>query len=151
MDLMDELLTGLAGLVGAGLIFMISFTMMRQRSSRIRQMRENRAVAGSEDGVFAHILQENVSLRRINQDLVSENEALKTRLQHARKREDCAILGLDPSRFLTADALRRAYRLRAKAAHPDAGGDMAAFMRLRHAHERLSETISDQSNGPERV
>ena len=37
----------------------------------------------------------------------------------------------------TSDDIRRAYRVRAKAAHPDAGGDPAAFRRLLDAYQTL--------------
>jgi len=47
-------------------------------------------------------------------------------------------LGLDPG--ADADAIRRAYRERVKAVHPDTdGGDEAAFKRVNRAYERLTE------------
>lgn len=45
------------------------------------------------------------------------------------------LLGLDAD--ATDDEIRRAYRSRAKAAHPDAGGDPAAFRQLLIAYETL--------------
>lgn len=45
------------------------------------------------------------------------------------------LLGLDAD--ATTEEIRRAYRLRAKAAHPDAGGDPAAFRQLLAAYETL--------------
>jgi hypothetical protein len=55
-----------------------------------------------------------------------------------RRHPDLALLGLDrmpPSR----DGLRRAYRLAAKAAHPDVhGGSEEAFLAVAAAFERLS-------------
>ena len=45
------------------------------------------------------------------------------------------LLGLDAD--ATSDQIRRAYRARAKAAHPDAGGDPAAFRQLLVAYETL--------------
>jgi hypothetical protein len=45
------------------------------------------------------------------------------------------LLGIDAD--ATSDEIRRAYRARAKAAHPDAGGDPAAFRQLLIAYETL--------------
>ena len=47
------------------------------------------------------------------------------------------ILGVVPP--FAADAIRDAYRLRSKAAHPDAGGSHAEFVRLRAAFEEARE------------
>lgn len=50
--------------------------------------------------------------------------------------EALAVLGLSPE--ATQPAIRRAYRERAKAVHPDAeGGDEEAFRRVQAAYERL--------------
>lgn len=48
-------------------------------------------------------------------------------------------LGLDPGADL--EAVRRAYRERAKETHPDCGGDPEAFIRVREAYERLRERL----------
>lgn len=45
------------------------------------------------------------------------------------------LLGIDAD--ATSDDIRRAYRVRAKAAHPDAGGDPESFRRLLVAYETL--------------
>ena len=45
------------------------------------------------------------------------------------------LLGVDAD--ATIEEIRRAYRLRAKAAHPDAGGDPATFRQLLVAYETL--------------
>ncbi|WP_254543131.1 J domain-containing protein [Halomarina pelagica] len=47
------------------------------------------------------------------------------------------VLGVDAD--ADADAIRRAYRERAKETHPDAGGDREAFKRVRWAYERVRE------------
>ena len=48
-------------------------------------------------------------------------------------------LGLEPEADL--DAVREAYRERAKETHPDLGGDPDAFIRTREAYERLRENL----------
>lgn len=48
-----------------------------------------------------------------------------------------AELGLEPG--ADKETIKRAYRKRAKKAHPDAGGDKEAFQRLALAHEILSD------------
>ena len=59
------------------------------------------------------------------------------------------LLGLDAD--ATSEDIRRAYRARAKAAHPDAGGDPAAFRQLLVAYETLSRPDQrrdyDDANG----
>lgn len=47
------------------------------------------------------------------------------------------VLGLDPG--ADEDAVRRAYRRKAKEVHPDADGDRAAFERVNDAYDRLTE------------
>jgi hypothetical protein len=58
-------------------------------------------------------------------------------------RPDLAALRLDrmPS---SRDELRRAYRLAARAAHPDAGGSREAFLAVSAAFERLSKAVAAQ-------
>lgn len=54
------------------------------------------------------------------------------------KREAYAALDLDPT--AGSDAIRTAYRERAKKLHPDTeGGDEAAFKRLNRAYDRLTD------------
>ncbi len=50
-------------------------------------------------------------------------------------------LGLEPGADL--EAVREAYRERAKETHPDLGGDPEAFIRVREAYERLRERLDD--------
>jgi hypothetical protein len=49
------------------------------------------------------------------------------------------VLGLEPEADL--DAVREAYRERAKETHPDLGGDPEAFIRVREAYERLRDHL----------
>ena len=43
------------------------------------------------------------------------------------------VLGVDPT--ATADEIKRAFRLRLRQTHPDAGGDAAAFIQVQRAWE----------------
>ena len=52
-------------------------------------------------------------------------------------------LGLDAGADL--EAVREAYRERAKETHPDLGGDPEAFIRVREAYERLRERLDDEA------
>lgn len=52
------------------------------------------------------------------------------------RREAYRVLGLDPG--ASEGDVRRAYRERAKSAHPDRGGDEGEFKRLTAAYERLT-------------
>jgi hypothetical protein len=54
--------------------------------------------------------------------------------------EACACLGLHPKEYraMSAQALARHYRRRAKKHHPDAGGDHETFIRLSQAYECLA-------------
>ena len=47
------------------------------------------------------------------------------------------LLGLLPP--YSAEDIRKAFKTKAKTAHPDGGGDQAAFKRLRDAYERALE------------
>jgi len=58
-----------------------------------------------------------------------------------RTREAREILGVEPD--ADAEAVRRAYRARAKETHPDNGGDPEAFKRVRWAYEHLTERAAD--------
>lgn len=51
-------------------------------------------------------------------------------------------LGLEPG--ADREAVREAYRERAKEAHPDLGGDPEAFIRVREAYERLRERLDGE-------
>lgn len=48
------------------------------------------------------------------------------------------LLGFDPRPLLDPDEVERAYRARAREAHPDAGGSAAAFQRLNSARQTLA-------------
>lgn len=52
------------------------------------------------------------------------------------------VLGLEAGADL--EAVRRAYRERAKETHPDRGGDPEAFIRVREAYERLRERLDGE-------
>jgi len=60
--------------------------------------------------------------------------ALKTLTREERFRE---LLGLPLGRRLSEGEIHRAYKLLAKRAHPDAGGNAEAFLELSAAHEAL--------------
>jgi DnaJ domain len=60
--------------------------------------------------------------------------ALKTLTPEQRYRE---LLGLPFDRRLSESEIHRAYKLRAKRVHPDAGGDAEAFLQISAAHEAL--------------
>jgi hypothetical protein len=60
--------------------------------------------------------------------------ALKSLTPEERSRE---MLGLPLGRRLTEREIHRAYKLLAKQAHPDAGGNAEAFLELSAAHEAL--------------
>lgn len=53
---------------------------------------------------------------------------------------DAQLLELKPGEW-TAAALKRAYRAKAKALHPDTGGDAAQFQALTDAYERLQKQL----------
>ncbi|MCL7418302.1 MAG: J domain-containing protein [Halalkalicoccus sp.] len=53
------------------------------------------------------------------------------------RREAYRTLGLEPG--AERSEIRRAYREKVKATHPDSGGDEAAFKEVTSAYERLSE------------
>lgn len=57
----------------------------------------------------------------------------------AMKRRLYAVLGLDKS--ATLRDIRRAYRAKARTAHPDAGGSPEEFARIRLAHDILSDPV----------
>jgi curved DNA-binding protein CbpA len=59
---------------------------------------------------------------------------LKTLTPEQRYRE---LLGLPFDRRLSESEIHRAYKLRAKRVHPDAGGDAEAFLQISAAHEAL--------------
>jgi DnaJ domain len=61
-------------------------------------------------------------------------EALKILTAEERSRE---LLGLPQGRRLSEREIHRAYKLLAKRAHPDAGGNAEAFLKLSAAHEAL--------------
>jgi DnaJ domain len=61
-------------------------------------------------------------------------EALKILTAEERSRE---LLGLPQGRRLSEGEIHRAYKLLAKRAHPDAGGNAEAFLKLSAAHEAL--------------
>jgi hypothetical protein len=48
------------------------------------------------------------------------------------------VLGLDPEAAEDPERVREAYRERAKETHPDNGGSVEAFLRVREAYERLA-------------
>lgn len=50
-----------------------------------------------------------------------------------------AVLGVGPT--ADGDALRQAYRARARTLHPDRGGDRVAFQRLREAYDTLRDPV----------
>jgi DnaJ domain len=60
--------------------------------------------------------------------------APKTLSAEQRSRE---LLGLPLDRRLSESEIHRAYKLLAKRAHPDAGGNAEAFLRISAAHEAL--------------
>jgi hypothetical protein len=61
-------------------------------------------------------------------------EALKILTAEERSRE---LLGLPQGRRLSESEIHRAYKLLAKRAHPDVGGNAEAFLKLSAAHEAL--------------
>ena len=63
-----------------------------------------------------------------------ELTALKTLTAEERCRE---LLGLPLDRRLSESEIHRAYKLLAKRAHPDAGGNAEAFLKISAAHEVL--------------
>ena len=61
--------------------------------------------------------------------------------------EECyrQLLGLPLGRGLSEAEIHRAYKLRAKQAHPDAGGNVEAFLKLSAAHDAL---MKERRTGP---
>jgi hypothetical protein len=62
------------------------------------------------------------------------NAPLRTLTPEERCRE---LLGLPLDRRLSEGEIHRAYKLRAKRTHPDAGGNAEAFLRISAAHDVL--------------
>lgn len=56
-----------------------------------------------------------------------------------------AVLGLPPT--ADAEAVKRAYRKRVKEAHPDHGGDIEAFQRIREAYTTAKEETDQSESG----
>ena len=73
--------------------------------------------------------------RRGDHDEPGEHERVPT------VEEAYETLGLEPGADL--EAVRAAYRERAKETHPDLGGDPEAFIRVREAYERLRARLDD--------
>lgn len=61
-------------------------------------------------------------------------------------RRAAATLGVEPG--ATKDEIRRAFRARAKLAHPDTVGSNEAFIALRRAVERMLPAAPDEPNRP---
>jgi hypothetical protein len=61
--------------------------------------------------------------------------------------EEChrQLLGLPLGRRLSETEIHRAYKLLAKHAHPDAGGNVEAFLKLSAAHDAL---MKERRTGP---
>jgi hypothetical protein len=148
----QQVLAGLAGSVGAMVLFLLSLrAALRSRTVRISRRRRTDAVEPVVDlrDAIQELAGRNILLTRDNDRLIRENNELRRRILDAETHLDKLnllphywALGLDPGAPIDAVSLRRAYVAAVKTAHPDTGGSAAAFARVEAAYAALKGTIA---------
>lgn len=69
------------------------------------------------------------------------------RVKRTLAQDAARVLGVELE-GLSVEQLRLAYRAKAKAAHPDAGGDPDDFLKLGHARDILARWVADPPPPP---
>jgi hypothetical protein len=94
-------------------------------------------------GEFSNLLNETLGINAFLEEILQNTEelneshisAFSTILQIILEETDWDILGVPEG--ASAEEIRRAYRTKARGAHPDTGGTAEAFQKLKDAYDRL--------------